>query len=278
MIDVLLATYRPQSEMLSEQIDSICAQRDVEINLIRREDEAGEGACANFAALLEKSTAPYVAFSDQDDVWLPTKLSRQMAAMRQLEAEWGSDAPLLVFSDSVVVDSDLKTISESLFDYIGVNPLRNMPRKLILQNTAHGNTILMNAALRRLVMPIPKDAVMHDHWTMLVASVFGHIAYINEPLILYRQHDRNIFGGVECGLAYYCNLIRRGRNKLRERLYANMRQAEAFAQRFGKSAPQVFRACAGFETRSWLMRRYVLLRNRIFKDGFVRNVGTLAVT
>ena len=70
MIDVLLATYRPQEAMLKAQVESIRAQTGVEVNLIRREDTEGLGACGNFSALLSESRAEYVAFSDQDDVWL----------------------------------------------------------------------------------------------------------------------------------------------------------------------------------------------------------------
>ena len=44
MIDVLLATYRPDPAMLKAQIDSIRAQRGVEVNVIRREDESGSGS------------------------------------------------------------------------------------------------------------------------------------------------------------------------------------------------------------------------------------------
>lgn len=69
MIDILLATYRPDPAMLKAQIDSIRAQKGVEVNVVRREDESGAGACANFAALLCESRADYAAFSDQDDVW-----------------------------------------------------------------------------------------------------------------------------------------------------------------------------------------------------------------
>ena len=40
MIDVLLATYRPQEAMLKAQVESIRAQTGVEVNLIRREDNS----------------------------------------------------------------------------------------------------------------------------------------------------------------------------------------------------------------------------------------------
>lgn len=60
---------------------------------------------------------------------------------------------------------------------------------------------------------------------------------------------------------------------LRYRLYLNFRQAEAFALRHSDS-PDCFKACIGFERRNWFVRRWLLMRHRIFKNGFIRNLGT----
>lgn len=277
MIDVLLATYRPDPAMLKAQIDSIRAQRDVEVNIIRREDESGTGACANFAALLGESRADYAAFSDQDDVWLEDKLSREMAKMRELEARYGKDTPLLVFSDAKVVDAELNPLDESLFHRTKIDPRRLLPRQLILQNAANGNTMLMNAALVRKASPIPQEAFMHDHWIMLVASVFGHIGFVEGPTVLYRQHGGNVIGGGRVDAAYYRHRIGQGRAVLRQRLYADIVQAEAFAVRFGDAAPAAFRAMVGLRERPWPCRVASICRHRIFKNGFFRNLGTLCL-
>lgn len=277
MIDVLLATYRPDPAMLKAQIDSIRAQRGVEVNVIRREDESGEGACANFAALLAESRADYAAFSDQDDVWLEDKLSREMEKMRELEARYGKDTPLLVFSDAKVVDANLNLLDESLFHRTKIDPRRLLPRQLILQNVANGNTMLMNAALVRKASPIPQEAFMHDHWIMLVASVFGQMACLREPTLLYRQHGRNVLGGAKVGPGYFWHRFRQGRAALRHRLYGNIREVEAFVERFDERAPKAFRNIVGIGDSPWPVRAWLLLRNRIFKNGFLRNLGTLFV-
>jgi len=275
MIDVLLATYRPDAAMLKAQVDSIRGQRGVDVNLICREDVRGDGACVNFAALLSESRAEYVAFADQDDVWFPDKLAKSMERMRELERRWGKDVPLCVFTDAKVVDADLNVLHESLFKFTNIDPCRDAPRQLALQNVANGNTMLVNAALRDLANPIPREAFMHDHWIMLCAASFGHISCLHEPTVLYRQHDRNVIGGRRVGWRYYWNRFSQGRASLRARLYANIRQVEAFCERFGERAPRGLRALVGLAEKPWPVRVLTLVRYRVFKCGLIRNIGTL---
>ncbi len=277
MIHVLLATFKPDPGMLSAQVESIVSQHGVEVNLIIREDKEGKGACANFSALLDIaakgiSDDDYVAFSDQDDVWLDDKLVKTLAKMREMEAEYGKTTPLLVFTDAKVVDKDLKLLSSSLFGRTKLDPHILNPNRLILQNIGNGNTMLLNAALVRKAIPIPECAFMHDHWIALVASVFGKAGYLDEPTLLYRQHDANVLGGAKVDLGYFWRRFMNGRRNLRRRLHAYMAQAEAFALRFS-DAPPCFKACIGFAKRGFLSRRLVVLKHRIFKQGLLRNLG-----
>ena len=277
MIDVLLASYRPDPAHLAAQERSIRQQKGVDVNLIMREDSAGEGPLANFSALLSQSSAPYIAFSDQDDIWLDDKLFRSMEAMKRLEADFGDDMPLLVFTDAHVVDSDLHVLDESLFKRTNIDPRRIRPEQLALQNVANGNTMLFNAALREKASPIPSEAFMHDHWMMLVASVFGRIACVDAQTLLYRQHSRNVLGGAKVGLGYFIAKAKEGRDSLRRRLYANVRQAAAFAERFGDSTPASLRALATIAKKPWPMRVATLVKHRIFKNGLLRNLGTFCI-
>lgn len=277
MIDVLLATYKAPKEHFKAQVDSILAQVGVEVNLLQREDTKGIGTCRNFAALLKESTAEYVAFSDQDDVWMEGKLAREMKLMREMEEKYGKETPILVFSDVRVVDDDFNYLDLSLFTRSKIDPKRIKPRQLVLQNVANGNTMLMNAALREKANPIPEGAFMHDHWVMLVAAVFGKIAYLNEPTLFYRQHKHNVLGGAKVDSKYFWHRFKQGRETLRKRLYANIRQAEAFAKRFGEKAPREILALQHLEERPWILRVMTLIRYRVFKNGLIRNLGTFAI-
>lgn len=276
MIDVLLATYMPNQKYLKEQIGSIRAQKDVHVNIISREDVANNGVCANFSALLETSTAEYVAFSDQDDVWMEDKLARTLMKMREMESMYGAEAPLLVFTDAKVVDENLRLLDHSLFYRTKIDPNRLSPQSLILQNVANGNTMLFNAALREKVKQIPKEAFMHDHWVALVASVFGKTTCINEPTLYYRQHIGNVLGGCKVGLFYYFHKFFFDFSSTKKRFKAYIRQAEEFARRY-PDAPDCFKACVGFEQKNWFERRRLLVKYGIFKRGFLRNLGIFMI-
>ncbi len=220
-IDILLATYNGES-FLEEQLDSIAAQTHGDWRLIARDDGSTDrtpeilqafrtrhpdkvvvledrdgnlGLVRNFSHLMERSDAPYAAFCDQDDVWIPEKLELSLAKMRELERQHGAETPLLVFTDLAVVDEELKVISSSFWRYQGLSPERcNSLARLLLQNVVTGCTALLNSALVDLSGPVPDAAKVHDWWAALVATAFGTLGYVDRPTVLYRQHGENLIG------------------------------------------------------------------------------------
>lgn len=279
MIDVLLATYRPDERMLAAQVESIHAQRGEAVNVMAREDAAGEGASANFSALLGESEAPYAAFADQDDVWEADKLQTLMEKMRALEADHGKDCPLLVFCDATLVDADLRPFGGGTFlerQGVDVGAGLAFPR-LLMQNFISGNTMLFNAALRRKAGSVPPEALMHDCWMALVAAAFGAIGFVDRPLVRYRQHGGNVVGATLSAAARQRARAAEGAGAFRARLSGNIAQAQAFVSRFGDESPESARALAAFPSMGWLGRRQALIRHRLWKHGLFRNLALLAL-
>lgn len=60
------------------------AARDARVKLIRQQKNGGAAMARNVA--LEAARGRYVAFLDSDDLWLPGKLTRQLAFMREQKA------------------------------------------------------------------------------------------------------------------------------------------------------------------------------------------------
>lgn len=276
LIDVLLATYRPDETMLKAQVDSIRSQRDVEINLILREDVDGLGALGNFSELLAESHAEYIAFSDQDDVWDENKLAKCLAKMRALESTYGTDVPLLVFCDGYVTDADLNRKQGTVLSRQKINVGKGLAfNRLLMQNFVAGNSMLFNAALREKAGRVPDRALMHDAWIVLVAAAFGHIGLVNEPLYLYRQHGSNVLGLTDCGFRHFQKRSGEGVGAFRSRLMLNTEQAAAFVERFGGESPRCADALATLLKCGWLDRRRGIFRHRLFKHGLIRNLALI---
>ena len=222
-VAIVLATYNGASYVL-EQIESIRAQTWAEWTLLIRDDGSTDatrqlleeaarqdarieimtdsrgtlGPVGNFGALLKAAQelqADYVFLSDQDDVWKPDKLSRQMACMRAIEATHGEDIAVLIHSDLSVVDAGLNIINRSFMSYAHFRHDEKEPIKTLLaQNFVTGCTVGVNGVLLRAALPMPREALMHDWWLALIAATYGRIAYLPEPTVLYRQHAHNQVG------------------------------------------------------------------------------------
>jgi rhamnosyltransferase len=172
------------------------AQADGRISLLS-DGRGNLGAVASFGALLEHALsrqAAYVVLSDQDDVWRPEKLERQLELLRAHEASRGAGHPTLVHSDLAVVDRDLRPIHPSFLRHQRLEHVANDPlRRLLLQNFVTGCTVMLNRALLELAVPVP-PVVMHDWWLAQCAAALGSLLFLPEATVLYRQHGANLLG------------------------------------------------------------------------------------
>lgn len=145
------------------------------------------GAAPSFLALLAETLgAEMVAFADQDDVWLPEKLS---CALGMLAA--AGEAPALYCARQYLVDEALNGAKLSLLHQHNLG----FPACLT-HNIANGNTTVMNAAAAELVASAgyPQGSV-HDWWSYIVVSACGGSVLFDErPQILYRLHKHNLIG------------------------------------------------------------------------------------
>lgn len=300
-IQILLATYQ-SSHFLREQLDSILAQdcRDFEVlirdggstddtleiiadyqqkhpEIIQFQGSGPASALENFSALLAASTASLIMFSDHDDVWKPDKVRITLEKYRELEARYGSSTPIMLFTDSEVVDDELNLISRSMFRYQNINTHELTLNRLIVQNVPSGNTMLVNRALLDLALPVPSNAVMHDHWLTLVAATMGKIGFLDVPTVSYRQHTDNVYGAFRYTLPAFLRKLKLGREKIRARFQQNIDQAVEFGIRYagslGEQDSEMLEELKMFQSHGFWGRRRILWKYGIKKSGFWRNVG-----
>ena len=163
-------------------------------------EETGDGSLS--------PSGQYYMFADQDDIWHPDKVEKTLAAMREAEAAAVSGeaeaaaactVPLLVHCDMRVVDEEEQEIAPSYVKYQQMSPERCRLNQLLVQNNVTGGAMMMNEALVRLILsrPLPRHAVMHDHWIALAAAAFGKVIFLDEALYDYRQHGSNVLGAAK---------------------------------------------------------------------------------
>jgi glycosyltransferase involved in cell wall biosynthesis len=305
LIEILLATYNGQ-HFLAEQLNSIFAQTWINIRVLVNDDGSADetlkiledyaaryhdqlslecnpvtrGPCGNFADLMMRSSAGYVAFSDQDDIWRPDKLALCMGAMLQAEAQHGNSVPILIHTDLKLASKDGTIWSESHWKRAGVRPEEANFRNLLAQNLVTGCTMIANRALIDLALPIPvNDVIMHDYWLALIASAFGVLYPIHEKTVVYRQHGGNIVGAA--GELSLMQRLRRLRSDpvLEDWLSAAGTQAIAFMAQYGpkltESDRRALSAMMWFSRKTWLARNIDLLRCRIRRTGSLNHLQFL---
>ena len=149
-----------------------------------------EGFVRNFLSLAcDPSIAcDYFAYSDQDDVWEPDKLSRALEWLQTIPP----DQPALYCSRTRLIDENDRPS--------GFSPLfRRTPsfRNALVQSIAGGNTMIFNEAARRLLAYCggSVNVPLHDWWTYLVVTAAGgEVRYDPWPSIQHRGHSQNVVG------------------------------------------------------------------------------------
>ncbi|WP_284680482.1 glycosyltransferase family 2 protein [Aceticella autotrophica] len=305
MIDILISAYNGE-EYIREQIDSILNQTYTDWRLLIRDDGSKDrtleiiegyvgkfnkkiyfindkdkhlGASMSFFKLLNYSTADYIMFCDQDDVWIADKIEITLNKMHDLEKLY-PDKPILIHSNLKVVNGGLKIIDEFFWKYQKLNPNLKRLNNLLIQNNVTGCTVMINRKLKDLLETVPGNLIMHDWWFALVASAFGVIDYIDEPLILYRQHGANDTGAKKYRISYFINrslkydeavktinkIINQGKEFYS--IYRNMLTKE--------QKDIVYNFITLFEVGRF-KRIYRIFKYKFFKYGFLRNLGFIIV-
>ena len=255
MITILMATYNGAT-YLPAQIDSLLEQTAPFDTLHIQDDCSTDGTWAilehyqsqypdriaitrnekntgspkhNFYSLMSRVRDDYIMLCDQDDVWMPEKMEKTLAKMREMEKQYGKSTPLLVHTDLCVVDENLRVINPSFKAAMNVNYNRTKLNQTIIQNTLTGCTAMYNRALASLIGETPPQYMaMHDWWLILIASAFGHIGHINEATMLYRQHGSNEIGAKDVRTFHYKLKKLLNHQEIKESLAGTYRQAESF--------------------------------------------------
>ncbi|MDY7065253.1 hypothetical protein PsexTeo8_16810 [Pseudomonas extremaustralis] len=213
---VLLAAYNGMG-WIAEQVDSILAQAGVSVSILISVDQSNDGteawvdalcqrdsrvkclahgqkfggAARNFFRLVNESPTEdfdFFSFADQDDIWLPSKLSMAAQILQSVGADGYSGNVTAFWPDgreSVIVKSQRQVDYDHLFEAAGPGCTYVFSRHLFLALQRHISQHFSDV----------QGVTLHDWYCYAYSRAHGFKWFIDdEPYMRYRQHGDNQVG------------------------------------------------------------------------------------
>lgn len=157
------------------------AARDSRVRLFR--NEANRGLARTLEAYLPLARANSVALSDQDDVWLPEKLAKLMAAAGRHAA---------AYCDSELIDEHGAPLGMGLLEAVLFpSPASGHdPFALLGKNCVSGHAMVFRRDLFPHFLPF-LPSLPHDHQIAIAALAHGGLRFHPERLVRHRIHGAN---------------------------------------------------------------------------------------
>ena len=226
MISCIITTYKRDIKVLSRAVNSVLNQtyKDIELIVVNDapyekelEKAVGEyvnnietdinvsyvqcwerkGACAARNVGLAKSRGEYVAYLDDDDEWLPDKLSELLAAIEKEEAVLAYGA-----RNEIQADGSIKTVYE---EFANRQYHWNEFEKLLCYNYVGSTSCPL---IRKKAMDYVggftvglKASQDHDLWIKL--AEIGKLVYISKPVLNYYFSEVSISTNMQNKISGY---------------------------------------------------------------------------
>jgi len=160
--------------------EAVAGLRDGRVRIVRHERPQGVAAARNRGA--EEATAEWITFLDDDDLWAPDKLARQLQAARDTGRSWA-------YTGAVSIDDDLKVLG-------GMPPpspeqiVELLPRFDAVPGGG-SNVVVHRDTLARAGRFDSRLRNTED-WEMWIRlAKLGPPAWVCSPLVAKRAHNRN---------------------------------------------------------------------------------------
>jgi glycosyltransferase involved in cell wall biosynthesis len=220
-ISIAMATYNG-ARFLRAQLESLAAQEHLPLELQVGDDGSSDqtleilddfrrtapfpvvahrnasrlDVTENFLTTAGRCTGNWVAFCDQDDVWLPQKLARCAMGIER----GPPDLKLVAHNAIIMFEGESRRYPKTFWRGADYRPRLSLP--------PHWSCAGFTQVFRRDLLTILPDAAAHalrqkgvrpghDYWIPTLAAATGSILLLGEPLALYRRHGNNASVTVE---------------------------------------------------------------------------------
>lgn len=172
-------------------VEEVAADTDIPVRV--RVNPQNLGFADNFLQAAGRASGEYVAFSDQDDRWHPDKLARQVETLTSHHALLCAHVVGQIGASGETTAAPPTGDGPRIIDPQDADPWGNF----------YGFTMLFR---RDLMSHLPSASrgtdphshgtpLSHDRWIYFLASTFGRMVELDEPLADYRQHESQLYGG-----------------------------------------------------------------------------------
>lgn len=205
LVSIILCTNNGMA-YLQEQLESLAKQDYPSLEIICADNGSTDGAAAalqqwasqlpgrkfisykekglnkNFFNAMKFTSGEYIMFSDQDDIWLPGKVSR-----------------LVAFQEGHVNASMVYCLSKPFTDRLpalentsGIHRLEgnDIRQTLLISFTLGHNILIRKSILDKIPVPV-NEIVAYDWWITVSAMRLGNIYCLQQELTYWRQHPGN---------------------------------------------------------------------------------------
>lgn len=204
LISVALCTYNG-ARFLREQLDSLLAQTYTNLEIIAVDDRSSDETAAilheyaardprlrvtvnasnvglqqNFQRALSLCSGDLIAPCDQDDVWLPQKLSTLFDIIGDRS---------MAYCDSEFIDENGHGLEVAMSDTCTMVSTDD-PVIFAVANCVAGHAMLVRKQIVERALPVPSH-FYYDWWLAAVAAATGGVVYCGLKLVRYRIHTQN---------------------------------------------------------------------------------------
>jgi rhamnosyltransferase len=226
-VSVLVSTYNGE-KYIGDQLDSLIGQTYKNIHIYIRDDGSKDetypilqkyvelypdliscnkgsnfGVIESFNHLMKSTSSELYATCDQDDIWLPDKIMKQVKIYKDRLME--NEEPFMCFSDPVLhIDGSETELRLSDVQAMNIKPLLTDYRNLVAMNAVPGCTMLFCDYAKKLYLgSIASGFIMHDHLIAVLVAKSGKLIFSEDKQIIYRQHENNVVGSKGFSIAYF---------------------------------------------------------------------------
>lgn len=218
-ISVAMATFNGE-KFLAEQLNSLSGQSRLPFELVACDDgstdrtvdilrsfaetapfpvrifqnETNLGFADNFFKAAKLCSGDWISFCDQDDVWLPNKLSYAYAELKQ------NSKLALILQNAFICDGSIKSSGRIFPNSIsfGFHPPQSQFGFWVwlgcLQTFRASFLKTLDSSSRPRNYFADHPTMSHDKWTCLIANATGGVKVLSEPAALYRRHVNALTG------------------------------------------------------------------------------------